>query len=79
MAASPYGIWTSPITSDLVGGNSFAVSDRVVWSRTISTSGSIARIEAGRRSRSRLLQPAALRMRCGTRMAVRHDGAKRRL
>ena len=133
MAASPYGFWTSPITSDLVvgdlhpprtgragrrrnllerdssrrsrdelsstasarmgepervtpddafnalsvrtraheyGGGSFAVSDGVVLcSRTIAIRGSIARTQAGRRARSRRLQPAPLRMRCDTPMA----------
>jgi hypothetical protein len=131
MAVSPYGFWTSPITSDLVvadlirleqvalerdaiywsetqpskqgrafvyrvgangepervtpddanafsvrsraheyGGGSFAISDGVVISRTISISGSIARMQANRRARSRLLQAAPLRTRCGTRMAL---------
>ena len=130
MTASPFGFWTSPITSDLVvadsirleqvaldgeaiywsetqpqkkgrtfvyrvgadgepelvtpddanafsvrsraheyGGGSFAISDGVVISRTISISGSIARMQANRRARSRLLRAAPLRTRCGTRIA----------
>ena len=130
MAASPYGFWTSPITSDLVVANSIRLEqvaldgDAIYWSefsrrsrdelsstasapagsrnprrpttptlsafahahtsmaaarspsvtawsisRTILISGSIARMQAGRRARSPLLQPAPLRMRCGTRMA----------
>jgi len=128
MAASPYGFWTSPITSDLVvadsirleqvaldgdaiyrtetqpqkqgrtfvyrdgadeepervtpddanafgvrtraheyGGGSFAVSEGVIYF-SISISGSIARMRAGPRARSRLLQPEQLRMCSGTPM-----------
>ena len=40
MAASPYGFWTSPITSDLVGGDSIRLEqvaldgDAIYWSET---------------------------------------------
>jgi hypothetical protein len=40
MAASPYGFWTSPITSDLVVGDSIRVEqialdgDAIYWSET---------------------------------------------
>ena len=131
MVASPYGFWTSPITSDLVVADSIRLEqvaldgDAIYWTETqpqkqgrtfvyrvvadgepervtpdddnafsVRTraheygggvvrrqrrrgllleqspiSGSIARMPAGRRARSRRLQPARLRMRCATPMA----------
>jgi hypothetical protein len=129
MAASPYGLLTSPITSDLVvadsirleqvaldgdaiywsetqpskqgrtfvyrvgangepervtpddpnafsvrsraheyGGGSFAVSDGAVYFSNNLDQRLYARMQANRRSRSRLLQAPRLRTRCGTRM-----------